>query len=38
MTTRCAWAGTDPLMQAYHDREWGTPLHDERGLFEFLIL
>jgi DNA-3-methyladenine glycosylase I len=37
-TTRCPWAGTDPLMQAYHDREWGTPLHDERGLFEFLIL
>jgi DNA-3-methyladenine glycosylase I len=38
MTTRCPWAGSDPLMQAYHDREWGTPLHDERGLFEFLIL
>jgi len=37
-TTRCPWAGSDPLMQAYHDREWGTPLHDERGLFEFLIL
>src|SRR5262249_38647315 len=35
---RCAWAGTDPRMQEYHDREWGTPLHDERGLFEFLIL
>mgnify|MGYP001313575043 CR=1 FL=1 len=38
MITRCAWAGTDPRMQEYHDREWGTPLHDERGLFEFLIL
>ncbi len=35
---RCAWCGTDPLYQAYHDREWGVPLHDERGLFEFLIL
>ena len=38
MIARCAWAGTDPLMQDYHDREWGTPLHDERMLFEFLIL
>ena len=36
--TRCAWAGSDPLMQRYHDREWGVPLHKERGLFEFLIL
>ncbi len=35
---RCPWAGGDALMQAYHDREWGTPLHDERGLFEFLVL
>ena len=35
---RCAWAGDDPLSIAYHDREWGTPLHDERGLFEFLVL
>jgi len=35
---RCAWAGSDPLMQRYHDREWGVPLHSERGLFEFLIL
>jgi DNA-3-methyladenine glycosylase I len=35
---RCAWAGDDPLMVAYHDREWGAPLHDDRGLFEFLIL
>ena len=38
MTTRCAWAGTDPLYVAYHDREWGVPLHDDRLLFEFLIL
>src|ERR1022692_4034377 len=35
---RCAWAGSDPRMVAYHDREWGVPLHDDRGLFEFLIL
>jgi DNA-3-methyladenine glycosylase I len=35
---RCAWAGTDPLYQAYHDREWGVPVHDDRLLFEFLIL
>lgn len=36
--TRCAWCGTDPLYVAYHDLEWGVPLHDERALFEFLIL
>ena len=35
---RCQWAGTDPLMQSYHDNEWGTPLHDDDRLFEFLIL
>lgn len=35
---RCSWAGTDPLMIAYHDDEWGTPVHDDRVLFEFLIL
>ena len=35
---RCAWAGTDPLMIDYHDQEWGVPLHDDRKLFEFLIL
>ncbi len=35
---RCAWCGTDPLYQAYHDQEWGVPLHDETALFEFLIL
>jgi DNA-3-methyladenine glycosylase I len=35
---RCTWPGTDPLMLAYHDEEWGTPLHDDRRLFEFLIL
>jgi DNA-3-methyladenine glycosylase I len=35
---RCAWAGEDAAMIAYHDLEWGVPLHDDRGLFEFLIL
>ena len=34
---RCAWAGT-PSLQAYHDEEWGVPLHDDRELFEFLVL
>ena len=34
---RCAWA-TTPLGIAYHDKEWGVPVHDERVLFEFLIL
>jgi len=35
---RCAWAGSDPLYLDYHDKEWGVPLHDDRLLFEFLIL
>jgi DNA-3-methyladenine glycosylase I len=35
---RCAWAGTDPLYIQYHDEEWGVPLHDDRRLFEMLIL
>ena len=35
---RCPWAGSDPLYQAYHDDEWGVPAHDDRTLFEFLIL
>ena len=35
---RCDWATTDPLYIAYHDNEWGVPLHDEQQLFEFLIL
>jgi DNA-3-methyladenine glycosylase I len=35
---RCAWAGDEPRMQAYHDDEWGRPCHDDRKLFEFLIL
>src|SRR5689334_10226597 len=36
-TTRCSWA-TTPAMIAYHDREWGVPQHDDRVLFEFLVL
>jgi DNA-3-methyladenine glycosylase I len=36
--TRCEWAGEDPLYIAYHDEEWGVPVHDDRKLFEFLIL
>lgn len=35
---RCAWAGTNPRMIAYHDAEWGVPVHDDRLLFEFLTL
>lgn len=38
MTTRCLWAGSDPLYAAYHDLEWGVPVHDDRTLFEFLVL
>ena len=36
--TRCAWSTNNPLMIEYHDTEWGVPLHDDRKLFEFLIL
>lgn len=36
--TRCAWTGADPLYRDYHDQEWGVPVHDDRLLFEFLIL
>lgn len=35
---RCEWAGDDPVYIAYHDDEWGRPLHDDRKLFEMLIL
>ena len=35
---RCDWGGDDPLMIKYHDEEWGTPVHDDRTLFEFLQL
>lgn len=36
--SRCTWPGIDPLMLAYHDKEWGTPAHDDRVHFEFLVL
>lgn len=36
--TRCAWAGADPLYIVYHDTEWGVPVHNDKLLFEFLIL
>ena len=36
--SRCSWAGTDPTMVAYHDTEWGVPVHDDRVHFEFIIL
>jgi DNA-3-methyladenine glycosylase I len=35
---RCGWCGTDAVYIAYHDEEWGVPIHDDRLLFEFLIL
>src|ERR671937_46411 len=36
---RCTWVSLDdPLMVQYHDREWGTPIHNDRGHFEFLVL
>jgi|GEM_PF-2558342 len=35
---RCLWCGTDPLMVAYHDHEWGRPNHDDRKLFEAVLL
>lgn len=36
--TRCGWCGTDPDYIRYHDEEWGVPLHDDRRLFEMLVL
>ena len=38
MKTRCGWLTNDPLYLAYHDSEWGVPEHDDRKLFELLIL
>ena len=38
MVTRCEWVGNDPLMREYHDKEWGTPQHDDQILYELLIL
>jgi DNA-3-methyladenine glycosylase I len=35
---RCAWPGTDPLYMDYHDNEWGKTIHDDKKLFEFLVL
>ena len=35
---RCPWCGSDPLYRDYHDREWGVPVHDDRRLFEMLVL
>ena len=38
MKSRCRWVPDDDLVKRYHDREWGVPLHDDRKLFEFLLL
>ena len=38
MKNRCEWAGNDPLYVAYHDEQWGVPVHDDQHLFEMLIL
>lgn len=35
---RCQWVGDDPLLIHYHDHEWGVPVHDDRQLFEYLVL
>jgi len=37
-STDCNWPGVDELMRAYHDNEWGKPLHDDRKIFEFMVL
>lgn len=38
MRDRCPWGASDPLYLSYHDEEWGVPVHDDRLLFEFLVL
>ena len=38
MKCRCEWSGNNPLYIAYHDEEWGVPAHDDRHLFEMLLL
>lgn len=38
MKNRCEWCGSDSLYISYHDNEWGVPVHDDRLLFEFLVL
>ncbi len=35
---RCAWPGTNAAMIKYHDTEWGSPVHNDRKVFEFLVL
>jgi DNA-3-methyladenine glycosylase I len=35
---RCTWVGEDPMMTVYHDTEWGVPVHNDRKLFEFMVL
>ena len=37
-TNDCNWPGNDALMKTYHDTEWGVPLHDDKKLFEFMVL
>lgn len=37
-TARCPWVGNDPQMVRYHDEEWGVPVHDDRKLFEYIVL
>jgi DNA-3-methyladenine glycosylase I len=37
-TTRCLWSINDPIYITYHDEEWGVPVHDDRKLFEFIVL
>ena len=38
MPVRCEWASSSDLALKYHDEEWGVPIHDDRSLFEFLVL
>jgi len=38
MLKRCQWVGNDPIYIEYHDKEWGVPVHDDKKLFEFIIL
>ncbi len=38
MPKRCSWVSNNPLMIEYHDKEWGVPLHEDKKLFEFLVL
>lgn len=38
MLNRCQWVGNDPIYIEYHDKEWGVPVHDDKKLFEFIIL